>query len=48
MYRFEGKEKQFVFNSVFNRRPAKSVKDGRYMIRLRSSTDEPCRVLVFP
>ena len=46
MYRFEGKEKQFVFNSVFNRRPAKSVKDGGNMIRLRSSTDEPCSVIL--
>ena len=26
--RFKGKEKQFVFNSLFNRKPMKSVKDG--------------------
>ena len=36
---------QFVFNSLFNRKPMKSVKDGRYMIKLRSSTDEPCSVV---
>ena len=36
---FEGKEKQFVFNSLFNRKPVKSVKNGSYMIRLRSSTE---------
>ena len=33
-------------NSLFNRKPVKSVKDGRYMIRLRSSTDEPCSVVL--
>ena len=27
-YRFEGKEKQFVFNSLFSRKPVQSVKDG--------------------
>ena len=35
-YRIKGKEKQFVFNSLFNRKPVKSVKDGRYVIKLRS------------
>ena len=33
-------------NSLFNRKPMKSVKDGRYMIRLRSSANEPCSVVV--
>ena len=33
-YRFKGKEKQFVFNSLFNRKPVESVKDPRYMIRI--------------
>ena len=32
VYRFKGKEEQFVFNSLFNRKPVKSVKDGRYVI----------------
>ena len=36
VYRFKGKEKQFVFNFLFNRKPVKSVKDGIYMIRPRS------------
>ena len=31
---------------MFNKKPVKSVKDGRYMIRLRSSTDEPYRVVL--
>ena len=39
-------ETQFLFNSLFNRKPVKSVKDGRYVIKLRSSTDEPCRVVL--
>ena len=34
------------FNSLFNRKPVKSVKDGRYMIRLRGSTGEPCSVVL--
>ena len=29
VYRFEGKEKQFVLSFLFNRKPVKSVKDGR-------------------
>ena len=40
----KARKKQFVFNSVFNRKPVKSVKDGRYVIKFRSSTDEPCIV----
>ena len=32
-------EKQFVFNSLLNRKTVKSVKDKRYVIKLRSSTD---------
>ena len=35
-----------VFNSLFNRKPVKSVKDGRYVIRLRTSTDKPCSVVL--
>ena len=31
---------------MFNRKPVKSVKDGRYVIRLRNSTDEPCSVVL--
>ena len=31
---------------MFNGKPVKSVKDGRCMIRLRSSTDELCRVVL--
>ena len=31
---------------MFDRKPVKSVKDGRYVIRLRSSTDEPCSVVL--
>ena len=46
VYRFKGKEKQFVFNSLFNRKPVRSVKYGRYVIRLRSSTDEPYSVVL--
>ena len=42
----KGKEKQFVFNSLFNRKPVKSVKDRRYVIKLRSSTDEPCSIVL--
>ena len=38
-------EKQFVINSLFNGKPVKGVKDKRYMIRFRSSTDEPCSVV---
>ena len=45
IYRFKGKEKQFTFNSLFNREPVKDVKDKRDVIRLRSSTDEPCGVV---
>ena len=44
--RFKGKEKQFVFNSLFNRKPVKDAKDMRYVIRLRSLTDEPCNVVL--
>ena len=29
LYRFEGKEKQFVFSSLFYRKSVKHVKDGR-------------------
>ena len=36
----------YVFNSLFNRKPVKSVKDGRYVIRLRTSTDKPCSVVL--
>ena len=46
VYRFKGKEKQFVFNSLFNRKPVKIVKDGRYVIKLKSSTDEPCSIVL--
>ena len=35
VYRFEGKEKQFEFNSLFNRKPVKGLKDGRCVIGLR-------------
>ena len=42
VYRFEGKVKQFAFISLFNRKPVKIGKDRRYMIRLRSLTDESC------
>ena len=42
----KAKEKQFVLNSLFNRKPVKSVNDVIYMIRLRSSTDEPCGVVL--
>ena len=31
---------------MFKRRPVKCVKDGRYMIRLRSSTDEPRSIVL--
>ena len=31
----EGKEKLFVFNSLFNRKPGKGVKDRRCVARLR-------------
>ena len=40
VYKFEGKEKQFAFNSLFNRKPVKSVN------KPRSSTDEPCSVVL--
>ena len=33
VYRFEGKEKQFVLNSLFNRKPVNDVKDRRYVVR---------------
>ena len=46
VYRFEDKEKQSVFSSLFNRNQEKSVKDGRYIIRLRSLTDEPCSIVL--
>ena len=46
VYKFKGKEKQFVFNCLFNRKPVKSVKDGRYVTKIRSSTDEPCSVVL--
>ena len=46
VYRFKGKEKQFVFNFLLNRKPVKSVKEVRYVIKLRSSTDEPCSVVL--
>ena len=46
VYRFKCKEKQFVFNSLFIRKPVKSVKDGIYVIRLRSSPDEPCSIVL--
>ena len=31
---------------MFKRKPAKIVKDGKYTIRLRSSTDETCSVVL--
>ena len=31
---------------MFNRKPVKSVKDGRYVIKLRSSTDELRSIVV--
>ena len=46
VYRFKGKEKQFVFNSLFNKKQVKSVKDRRYVIKLRSSSDEPCSIVL--
>ena len=32
--------------SLFNRKPVKSVKDRRYVIKLWSSTDEPCSIVL--
>ena len=46
VYGFESKEKHFVFNSLFNRKPVKGVKGRRYLFRLRSSTDEPCSIVL--
>ena len=42
----KARKKQFVFNSLFNRKPVKSVKDGRYVIKLRSSIDKPCSIVL--
>ena len=36
----------YVFNSLFNRKPVKSVKDGRSVIKLRSATDKPCSIVL--
>ena len=46
VYIFERKEKQFIFNSNFNRKLVKDVKDRRYVTRPRSLTDEPCSVFL--
>ena len=35
-----------MFNSLFNWKPVKSVKDGSYVTKLRSSTDEPCSIVL--
>ena len=46
VYRFESKEKQFVFDSLSNKKPVKGVQDPQHMIRLRSLTDEPCSIVL--
>ena len=46
VYRFEGKVKQFALISLFNRKPVKDMKNRRYIIRHRSSTDESCSIVL--
>ena len=46
VYKFEGKEKQFAFNSLFNRKPVKNVKDRRYVVRSRKLKDDSCSVVL--
>ena len=44
--RTSGGQTDMTDHFLFNRKPVKSVKDGRYVIKLRSSTDEPCSIVL--